>query len=157
MNRSIEDDEANIDKFIHHLSTAISVRLMNANDKGIAILFSGGVDSLLMAVIADRVLDLQIPIDLINVAFDRDGGDFRVPDRITGISAYRTLIDATPNRQWRFIEVNVDRTELQTYRQTSIRRLLLPANTVLDDSIGCVLWFGARGVGRLHSNGMSFK
>jgi asparagine synthetase B (glutamine-hydrolysing) len=145
------DTDIIIDKFIDHLSIALATRLVNANVKGVGILFSGGVDSLLIAAITNRLLDSQTTIDLINVAFDRDGNDYhRVPDRITGINAYQALIDATPSRHYRFIEVNVDRSELQNCRQTSIRRLLSPTITVLDDSIGCVLWFGARGAGCLY-------
>ena len=41
----------------------------------------------------------------------------------------------------------MSRDELQSARDRYISDLLYPHNTVLDDSIGCALWFAARGVG----------
>lgn len=41
--------------------------------------------------------------------------------------------------------------ELQEMRSRHISHLVSPLNTVLDDSIGCALWFAARGVGRLRT------
>ena len=34
-------------------------------------------------------------------------------------------------------------------RSRHVSHLVSPLNTVLDDSIGCALWFAARGAGRL--------
>ena len=44
--------------------------------------------------------------------------------------------------------------ELQLARARYIRDLLYPHNTVLDDSIGCALWFAARGVGKCGEHDM---
>lgn len=38
----------------------------------LAILFSGGIDSTVLAVLADRILPINEPIDLLNVAFFSD-------------------------------------------------------------------------------------
>jgi asparagine synthetase B (glutamine-hydrolysing) len=38
----------------------------------LAILFSGGIDSTVLAAVADRILPLNEPIDLLNVAFFSD-------------------------------------------------------------------------------------
>lgn len=50
-------------------------------------------------------------------------------------------------RNWNLIEVNVTRTELNEALKTRISHLVYPLNTVLDESIGAVLWFGSRGSG----------
>lgn len=40
-------------------------------------------------------------------------------------------------------------------RSRHVSHLVSPLNTVLDDSIGCALWFAARGIGRLRSFSVS--
>ena len=39
-----------------------------------------------------------------------------------------------------------------TFREKCISRLVYPLCTVLDDSIGCAMWFAARGEGLLYSD-----
>ena len=52
-----------------------------------------------------------------------------------------------------FVEVDVTKEELQCAREAVVKDLLSPLQTVLDDSIGCAVWFAARGRGRLwHPN-----
>ncbi|KAL8586125.1 hypothetical protein ACOMHN_065088 [Nucella lapillus] len=87
----------------------------------VAILFSGGVDSTVLAALADRVVAPEEAIDLINVAFEqkvpasrtnRKGGNpaqesdttasqYDVPDRRTG---YLALLELNPQRCWNFVE-----------------------------------------------------
>lgn len=47
------------------------------------------------------------------------------------------------------MEVDVDRNELGEALNTRVPHLVYPLNTVLDESLGCVLWFGARGRGKV--------
>ncbi|XP_021558481.1 asparagine synthetase domain-containing protein 1 [Neomonachus schauinslandi] len=154
----------------------------------VAILFSGGIDSMVIAALADRHIPLDEPIDLLNVAFmtkektlltgfdtkrkkqkshceisseefsknnaaggDDDGPDkqFSVPDRITGRMGLKELQAANPSRIWNFVEINVSLEELQELRRTRICHLVQPLDTVLDDSIGCAVWFASRGIGWL--------
>jgi hypothetical protein len=68
----------------------------------ILILFSGGVDSTLIAALAHLALPLDVPIDLSNVCFV--GG--ASPDRLAAHSALLELAAFAPQRQWRLIEVN---------------------------------------------------
>lgn len=144
----------------------------------LAILFSGGVDSSVLAAVADLCLPENEPIDLINIAFEKQkkkddqnasNDEFLVPDRISGLKSLKEL---NPNRKWNFIEINVTLDELRYYflviivrrivffyilinsrleRERVIKHLLFPHVTVLDDSIGCALWFASRGVGHIRS------
>eukprot|EP00095_Tigriopus_kingsejongensis_P001392 maker-scaffold205_size259573-snap-gene-1.40 protein:Tk01392 transcript:maker-scaffold205_size259573-snap-gene-1.40-mRNA-1 annotation:"hypothetical protein DAPPUDRAFT_57150" len=113
----------------------------------VGVLFSGGLDSTVIAALLDRVLEPGLPVDLVNVAFqaEESGGQFRVPDRLTGLQALAELQAMCPRRPWHFRTVNVTKAELVAERQSRIRSLLYPLQTVLDDSIGCALWFAARG------------
>lgn len=143
----------------------------------VAILFSGGIDSMILAVLADRHIPAHQPIDLLNVAFklqepkmqkesskkpkkhknkptdDKAGAGcqisrpFDVPDRVTGRAGLKELQDLNPERRWNFVEINVTQEELQEERQERVCHLVHPLNTVLDDSIGCAVWFAARGKG----------
>ncbi|OCT63918.1 asparagine synthetase domain-containing protein 1 [Xenopus laevis] len=147
----------------------------NAN---VAILFSGGIDSMILAVLADHHVPPEEPIELLNVAFmmkeqkprklkkrvpecsSQTGNlerptvysQYDVPDRITGRSGLEELKALNPSRTWKFVEINVTLQELQERRQHHICTLLRPLSTVLDDSIGCAVWFASRGIGMLASN-----
>ncbi|XP_035988526.1 asparagine synthetase domain-containing protein 1 isoform X2 [Fundulus heteroclitus] len=155
----------------------------------VALLFSGGIDSMVLAVLADRHVPPQQPIDLLNVAFRLQenrstsgkkqkenrstsgkkqketadcGADpaavqtfdaFGVPDRLTGRAGLEELRRLSPDRRWNFVEINVSQEELQTMRRERIRHLVHPLETVLDDSIGCAVWFAARGAGAVMEDG----
>ncbi|XP_069692810.1 asparagine synthetase domain-containing protein CG17486 isoform X4 [Periplaneta americana] len=90
----------------------------------IGILFSGGLDSTVLAALANDYVPLNEPIDLLNVAFekeqsvsrkvkkkilkeppDEERNTFSVPDRITGRRALDELKKHYPHRQWNFVEV----------------------------------------------------
>lgn len=192
-----------VQQFIDVLSAAVKRRVLclprdenlspsevlktNNRKANVAILFSGGVDSMVIAALADRHIPLDEPIDLLNVAFimkekstpthfNKEGKkqknhyeippeessknalaaasaspdeQFNVPDRITGRTGLRELQAANPSRVWNFVEINVSLEELQKFRRTRISHLVQPLDTVLDDSIGCAVWFASGGVGWL--------
>ncbi|XP_058665271.1 asparagine synthetase domain-containing protein 1 [Ammospiza caudacuta] len=157
----------------------------------IAVLFSGGIDSMVIAALADKHVPLEEPIDLLNVAFmmkeqakhrgttKRQTGHevqldllcpqescqnpaadtgthsscFDVPDRITGRAGLKELEAINPSRTWNFVEINVTLEELKKMRKEHIYYLIYPLDTVLDDSIGCAIWFASRGEGFISNQG----
>lgn len=80
---------------------------------------------------------------------NKHGSDdcFKAPDRITALAS---LTELNQKRNWNLIMVNVSSEELAFERNSTIRHLVHPLCTVLDDSIGCALWFASRGRGLLY-------
>ena len=114
----------------------------------VAVLFSGGLDSVVLAYLAAQYIRPGESLDLINVAFPQSDGTYNVPDRLTAFQAFeemQPLVKAKLN----LVLVNVPKAELQEMRELRIKDLLWPLNTVLDDSIGCAIWFASRGRGVL--------
>ncbi|XP_056391634.1 asparagine synthetase domain-containing protein 1-like isoform X1 [Hyla sarda] len=181
----------NAESFIKVLSEAVKKRVFclprennvltseAENLANVAILFSGGIDSMMLAALADRHIPPEEPIDLLNVAFMMQGDNskthktkkcsapshqvdakalkycnpFDVPDRITGRQGLEELKALNLRRIWNFVEINVTLEELEQMRRQHISQLIQPLNTVLDDSIGCAVWFASRGTGMLKCNG----
>ena len=111
----------------------------------VGILFSGGIDSMVLARLADLHLPPGEPLDLINVAFG--DGAAEAPDRLGGLLGASELRRIS-SRQINMVSVDVSLDELRHARQQLVA-LLQPANTVMDLNIGAALWFGSRGRGRL--------
>ncbi|XP_018301565.1 asparagine synthetase domain-containing protein 1 isoform X3 [Mycetomoellerius zeteki] len=121
-------------------------------------------NSAILAAIAHEYVPEDESIDLINVAFERSGSknqsmnhtnnekgnvtqNYDVPDRKTGRQTYSELLRIYPNRKWNFIECNITQMELQLYRASRICDLLHPLCTILDESLGCAMWFASRAKG----------
>lgn len=155
-----------------------------SDQASVAILFSGGIDSMILAALADRHIPAQEPVDLLNVAFKLQepkkqketankvkkhknkpsdaktpgadtqmSGPFDVPDRITGRAGLKELRELNRERRWNFVEIDVTQEELQKMRRERICHLVHPLDTVLDDSIGCAVWFAAGGKGMITDDG----
>ena len=125
-------------------------RILSSWKKGakVGVLFSGGVDCTVLVCLVHKVLPINEPVDLLSVAFEQIGKEkYNVPDRITGINSYKELLTLCPNRKFNFVEINVTVEELKRLRAERIAHLTYPKHTVLDDSIGCALWFASRGKG----------
>ncbi|KAH6940879.1 hypothetical protein HPB50_009339 [Hyalomma asiaticum] len=128
----------------------------------VAVLFSGGLDCMVIAAMCARFLPKRCPIDLLNVAFEHEvqvtGSSgktkryvksYDTPDRVTARQGIEELRAAFPEHKWNLVEIDVSREELQSQRTSHIRNLIYPLNTRLDDSLGCALWFAARGRGKI--------
>ena len=119
----------------------------------IGVLFSGGLDSCVLASLAVSLTNK--PIHLYNVAFQQQDGSYNVPDRLTGLQAFSEIRSLYPDKKISLIEINVTLEELQESRTERVRDLLHPLDSVLDDSIGCAIWFAARGSGVDSLSGLS--
>ncbi|XP_052889594.1 asparagine synthetase domain-containing protein CG17486 [Anopheles moucheti] len=123
----------------------------------VGILFSGGIDCTILALLADEFVPANCPIDLMNVAFEKVNRtkvmpaqtEWNVPDRLTGWASLDELRRLRPNRTWNFVEINVSRCELNEKRKI-ISQLVFPLLNVLDESLGAALWFASNGVGQLN-------
>jgi len=125
---------------------------------------------MVLAAVADRHVPCNEAIDLLNVAFEQQqqrtnsktrhgktGSDpqkdpFEVPDRITGRVGVKEL---NPKRKWNFVEINITLEDVKAARAERVRHLVYPLQTVLDDSLGCAIWFASKGKGTnyVHENG----
>lgn len=120
----------------------------------IGILFSGGVDCTMISLIAEKFIDPQLPIDFMNVAFERvsytnkkiENVNWNVPDRMTGLETLNELRKLRPERKWNFIETNITRAELGEHSK-KLSSLVFPLSNVLDESLGAALYFASRGHG----------
>lgn len=71
----------------------------HCNHCTVGVLFSGGLDCTILALLADKYLPKEQNIDLINVAFKRDDkSTYDVPDRLTGRQSYEELKRMCPER-----------------------------------------------------------
>lgn len=173
VNRLIDVLSESVRRRVQSLPLRVQDDSPPTDQASVAILFSGGIDSMILAALADRHIPSHQPVDLLNVSFKMqkkstkkpkthknnptdcktDGADsqtsspFDVPDRITGRAGLKELQDLNPERRWNFVEVNVTQEELQKMRRERICHLVHPLDSVLDDSIGCAVWFAARGTG----------
>ncbi|KAH8240297.1 hypothetical protein KR038_007544 [Drosophila bunnanda] len=115
----------------------------------ICILFSGGIDCTILALLANKFVPYNEPIELINVAFETLGGQnvseklWDVPDRRTSLMSVNELKRVCPERFWNLLEVNVTRDELKTHLSSRIKNLIYPLQTILDESLGCAYWFAS--------------
>lgn len=70
------------------------------------------------------------------------------PDRLTGRSSLHELRRSCPERNWRFVAINIPYTLLLEHKSAVIQ-LMHPHNTEMDFSIACALYFASRGVGSI--------
>lgn len=136
---ALKDD---IDRLLEVLKTSIQRRVdmcpqkcqrcTNTQDKcshsRIAVLFSGGLDSAMIALLLDSCLPSSESVDLLNVAFEQrtpqrpdkkksqsncatngiiPSKNYDVPDRLSGRRCWQQLMDIRPGRCWNFVEVTL--------------------------------------------------
>lgn len=148
----------------------------------IGILFSGGIDCTILAILTDRLMSENgDPIDLLNVSFEKLSRtakaadlNFDSPDRLSAKQTVNELQKLSPNRfqfewklfyaenvkyifilrKWNLVEINITRKEMGTMHQQMLD-LMYPLKTVLDESIGTALWYAASGDGTV--NGIPYR
>ncbi|KAJ6627189.1 asparagine synthase-domain-containing protein [Mycena sp. CBHHK59/15] len=151
-----------VDDLIDHLNRSVELRVrdipQSSDRKGmarVAVLFSGGIDSTVLAFLAHKHILLNEPIDLLNVAFENPRKikvqtegyinkrqkrpptnpppPYMVPDRVTGLQEVEELRRICP-RVWNFVEVNVPYEESQAAHPV-VESLMLPGKTIMDLSL----------------------
>lgn len=170
---TLDIDSATISELAQQLQSSLSLRVQNipipcsTTEKPtcIAVLFSGGLDCTLLARLMHDILPPDYDIDLLNVAFENPrvvraanttasspsaSAYSLCPDRITGLSSHAELLRVCPGRKWRLVCIDIPYSETLIHRPHIIR-LMRPHNTEMDLSIGCALYFAARGIGTIVS------
>lgn len=112
----------------------------------IAVLFSGGLDSMIIAALLHQCIDSKYEIDLLNVSFD----GLSAPDRISARSGLKELQKIAPLRRWNLIEIDAELLKL-TSETKHVMALINPAKTYMDLNIGIALWLAAGGDGWLYN------
>ncbi|KHG24869.1 Asparagine synthetase domain-containing 1 [Gossypium arboreum] len=98
----------------------------------VAVLFSGGLDSMIIAALLDQCLDPNYEIDLLNVSFDGESA----PDRISAKTGVKELRRVAP---------------LRRFSVKLPSKLKLMSVMIIDDlNIGIALWLAARGEGWMY-------
>lgn len=130
------------------------VTMVDKHDIRIGILFSGGLDSAVIAAMTDRILPLDKTIDLINVAFEnprflkhhKQNDPFNmVPDRQTALLCIEKDLSTFNNgkRNWNFVPVNVSIQEMEEWKN-HICSLSGSSITAMDWSIAAPFWFASK-------------
>ncbi|RLN51711.1 hypothetical protein BBJ28_00021524 [Nothophytophthora sp. Chile5] len=118
-----------------------------ASKARVAVFFSGGLDSVVLAALAHFHLPDAEPVDLLTVCFDESSG-FASPDRQAAELACTELCELFPTREWRLVRIDVSRLELQR-EQREVQALMSPCETHMDFNIGAAFWFLSRGQGTI--------
>ncbi|KAJ9563857.1 hypothetical protein OSB04_009017 [Centaurea solstitialis] len=108
----------------------------------VAVLFSGGLDSMILAALLDECLDPKFGIDLLNVSFDGQSA----PDRISARAGVIELRKKASLRRWNLVEIDAELPKL-TLETKHVMSLINPSNTYMDLNIGIALWLAAGGDG----------
>ncbi|XP_057777286.1 uncharacterized protein LOC130995856 [Salvia miltiorrhiza] len=111
----------------------------------IAVLFSGGLDSMIIAALLHQCIDSKYDIDLLNVSFDGESA----PDRISARAGLVELQKIAPSRRWNLVEIDADLLKL-TFETKHVMALINPSKTYMDLNIGIALWLAAGGDGWLY-------
>ncbi|KAL3830613.1 hypothetical protein ACJIZ3_019415 [Penstemon smallii] len=112
----------------------------------VAVLFSGGLDSMIIAALLHECIDSKYEIDLLNVSFDGEAA----PDRISARAGLKELQKSAPSRRWNLIEIDADLPKLSSETK-HVMSLINPAKTYMDLNIGIALWLAAGGDGCLYN------
>ncbi|XP_041013264.1 asparagine synthetase domain-containing protein 1 isoform X1 [Juglans microcarpa x Juglans regia] len=127
---------------LHTIFQAVTCDIRQEAHAPVAVLFSGGLDSMILAALLDECLDQSYEIDLLNVSFDGQSA----PDRISAKAGVKELRRIAPSRRWKLVEIDADLSKLDLETK-HVMSLINPANTYMDLNIGIALWLAARGSG----------
>jgi asparagine synthetase B (glutamine-hydrolysing) len=136
----------------YHLRRAVAMRLDQQSPQqrphfplpsGSAVLFSGGLDSAVLAALAAQ--QQAGPVHLYNVSF---GTDFaKSADRQAALETRDALLATccTPTTTLEFRDIAIRDWDIIRQSEEHIRTLLQPKSTLMDLNIATALWFASRG------------
>ena len=104
----------------------------NARRANVGVLFSGGVDSTVLAALAHYHVPAGDEIELINVCFD---GAHRSPDRIAAMQSAIELALLHPDRSWRLVLIDIPFATVEK-DAGKVLDLIAPRRTHMDFNIG---------------------
>ncbi|XP_051146030.1 uncharacterized protein LOC127261725 [Andrographis paniculata] len=117
----------------------------------VAVLFSGGLDSMIIAALLHGCIGSKYEIDLLNISFDGESA----PDRITARDGLKELTKIAPSRRWNLVEIDADLPKLKS-EMKHVMSLINPSKTYMDLNIGTALWLAAGGDGWLYEEARIF-
>ncbi|XP_047323827.1 asparagine synthetase domain-containing protein 1 isoform X2 [Impatiens glandulifera] len=123
---------------------------INGRNAPVAVLFSGGLDSMILAALLDQCIEKKYDIDLLNVSFDNESA----PDRISARAGLKELRKISPLRRWKLVEIDGKLSTL-SLESKHVMSLINPSKTYMDLNIGLALWLAAGGNGWLCEGGSS--
>lgn len=109
----------------------------------IGVMFSGGLDSVVLAGMAAKLLQRNQTLELYNVAF----GNSKAADRQAGLQCYQELKANHADKDIQLVLVDISDWESVVEEEKRVQQLIFPKTSVMDLNIGTALWFGSRGVG----------
>jgi asparagine synthetase B (glutamine-hydrolysing) len=107
--------------------------------RNLGVLFSGGIDSVLLAGFAHLTLPAEARIVLVNVSFHCENS----PDRLAAVAALNELRNLFPSRDFEFVRKDVTLDDVKAEAAT-LQQLILPKLTVMDFNIASVLYFASQ-------------
>ena len=146
----IDQNQEDFDSSAIHQNQNVIKSIKKTSSK-VAILFSGGLDSSLIAHLAAIKTPPNEKIDLLNISFN-GANSF---DRKVAIQSYKELSLlhqnlTTKNHKFNLILINKDYEEVLKEEEHVYRRVY-PQSTHLDFNIGAVLHYASRGEGYLYT------
>lgn len=134
-----------VDLCTNYLSNAVKKRIITSNSKTIGILFSGGIDSLLISYFALANSTNDIVIDLFNLSFS--GSD--APDRNSGIISYIELIKKFPSRDVNLVIIDAKYSEIANdSTKSEMMSLIYPRESHMDFNISTALKRASKKIGK---------
>lgn len=109
----------------------------------IGVMFSGGLDSVVLAGMAAKLLQRNQTLELYNVAF----GNSKAADRQAGLQCYQELKANHADKDIQLVLVDIPDWESVVEEEKRVQQLIFPKTSVMDLNIGTALWFASRGVG----------
>ncbi|RHZ09591.1 hypothetical protein DYB31_000810, partial [Aphanomyces astaci] len=101
------------------LSAAVAKRVESiptqehADSARVGVLFSGGLDSVVLAALCHLHVLPTEPIDLLAICFDKDHNS---PDRRAATASWTELKHLFPTRQWHFVAIDIASHQVDTHQ-----------------------------------------